>query len=326
MPAIMTLGGIALSVLGLVIAIAGMPDRAAGLGLGSDLIHTGATVFVGGLVVAALGQVLRALRDVSDRIEDSSFGLTGSRPALNDSAAGRAPMPLPRATRSQPAEADDDQFAEEPVSPPPARAPRGQQPASRGQQPAPRASLAPEASRPQQRMQSRPAHQDGRRLENDARDEFADEFAEVQDERPAPRWMRAQGETNNREPNSRPHEPGTIPLQSNRASRATPAAPQPSRREAPQVAAPDAYDAAPRRRPAQAPEPEMEDDGHGEPTVVRSGIIAGMAYTLYSDRSIEAELPFGTVRFDSIEELQEHVKRSGVDDQDEYREPNAAPH
>jgi hypothetical protein len=323
MPAIITLGGIALSVLGLVIAIAGMPDRAAGLALGSDLIHTGATVFVGGLVVAALGQVLRALRDVGERIEDAGLGQAGPRPALNDGAGDRAPMPLPRATRNQPAEADDDHFAEEPAAPPPSRAPRGQQPASRGQQPAPRASLTPEASRPQQRMQSRPAHQDGKRFENEARDEFADEFAELQDERPAPRWMRAQGEVNNREPNSRPHEPGTIPLQSNRASRA---APQPSRREAPPVVAPDAYDTGPRRRPAQAPEPELEDHGHAEPTVVRSGIIAGMAYTLYSDRSIEAELPSGTVRFDSIEELQEHVKRSGVDDHNEYREPNAAPH
>jgi hypothetical protein len=46
-------------------------------------------------------------------------------------------------------------------------------------------------------------------------------------------------------------------------------------------------------------------------TVVRSGIIHGMAYTLYADGSIEAELPIGTVRFASIEELQDHVSRTG---------------
>jgi len=46
-------------------------------------------------------------------------------------------------------------------------------------------------------------------------------------------------------------------------------------------------------------------------TVVRSGIISGMAYTLYTDGSIEAELPIGTVRFSSIEELQEHVSQTG---------------
>lgn len=322
MPAIMTLGGIALSVLGLVVAIAGMPDRAAGLGLGSDLIHSGATLFVGGLLIAALGQVLRSLSDVADRIEEAGFGQTNSRPALNDAAGERAPMPLPRAARApQPAAVEEDHFAEEPVAPPPTRAPRGPQPA-------PRASLTPEGARPQTRTPSRAARPqpEAQRFESDLRDEFAEAFAEPQDERPAPRWMRAQGDTGNRDMNNRPQEPGTIPLQSNRASRATAVAPQPPRREAPPVAAPDAYDMGQRRRPAPAPQPPLEDEDHGEPTVVRSGIIAGMAYTLYSDRSIEAELPAGTVRFDSIEELQEHVKRAGVDDQDEYREPNAAPH
>jgi hypothetical protein len=45
--------------------------------------------------------------------------------------------------------------------------------------------------------------------------------------------------------------------------------------------------------------------------VVRSGVIGGMAYTLYADGSIEAELPIGTVRFNSIAELQDHVTRTG---------------
>ena len=48
-------------------------------------------------------------------------------------------------------------------------------------------------------------------------------------------------------------------------------------------------------------------------TIVRSGIIGGMAYTLYTDGSIEAELPIGTVRFASIEELQDHVSQTGED-------------
>jgi len=51
--------------------------------------------------------------------------------------------------------------------------------------------------------------------------------------------------------------------------------------------------------------------GDASTTVVRSGIIHGMAYTLYADGSIEAELPIGTVRFASIEELQDHVSHTG---------------
>ena len=51
--------------------------------------------------------------------------------------------------------------------------------------------------------------------------------------------------------------------------------------------------------------------GDASATVVRSGIIHGMAYTLYADGSIEAELPIGTVRFASVDELQDHVSRTG---------------
>jgi len=55
--------------------------------------------------------------------------------------------------------------------------------------------------------------------------------------------------------------------------------------------------------------------------VVRSGIIGGMAYTLYSDGSIEAELPIGTVRFNSLAELQEHVTRTGAETDVEFSGP-----
>jgi hypothetical protein len=65
------------------------------------------------------------------------------------------------------------------------------------------------------------------------------------------------------------------------------------------------------------PPPARNAGGNSAPapstTVVRSGIIGGMAYTLYTDGSIEAELPIGTVRFASIEELQDHVSQTGED-------------
>jgi hypothetical protein len=44
-------------------------------------------------------------------------------------------------------------------------------------------------------------------------------------------------------------------------------------------------------------------------SVLRSGIVDGMAYTLYSDGSIEAELPQGTLRFGSITELRQHLEQ-----------------
>ena len=46
------------------------------------------------------------------------------------------------------------------------------------------------------------------------------------------------------------------------------------------------------------------------PEVVKSGVVDGMAYTLYADGSIEANLPEGTVRFSSIAELRAHIENS----------------
>jgi hypothetical protein len=44
--------------------------------------------------------------------------------------------------------------------------------------------------------------------------------------------------------------------------------------------------------------------------VLKSGVVDGMSYTLYTDGSIEAELAQGVVRFGSIEELRNHLEKS----------------
>jgi hypothetical protein len=47
-------------------------------------------------------------------------------------------------------------------------------------------------------------------------------------------------------------------------------------------------------------------------TILKSGVVDGMAYSLYSDGSIEAQLPEGKMRFGSIDELRTHLdQRSG---------------
>lgn len=59
-------------------------------------------------------------------------------------------------------------------------------------------------------------------------------------------------------------------------------------------------------------QPEAEEAG-GEPhavSILKSGVVDGMAYTLYSDGSIEAEMPEGTVRFASITELRAYLEQS----------------
>lgn len=42
-------------------------------------------------------------------------------------------------------------------------------------------------------------------------------------------------------------------------------------------------------------------------TIVKSGVVDSMAYSLYSDGSIEAQMPEGMVRFESIDELRAHL-------------------
>src|SRR5215469_16228173 len=45
-------------------------------------------------------------------------------------------------------------------------------------------------------------------------------------------------------------------------------------------------------------------------SVLKSGVVNGMPYTLYSDGSIEAQLPEGVLRFGSITELRDHIEQS----------------
>lgn len=48
----------------------------------------------------------------------------------------------------------------------------------------------------------------------------------------------------------------------------------------------------------------------GAISVLKSGVVNGMPYTLYSDGSIEAQLAEGTLRFGSISELRNHIEQS----------------
>jgi len=45
-------------------------------------------------------------------------------------------------------------------------------------------------------------------------------------------------------------------------------------------------------------------------SILKSGVIDGMAYTLYTDGSIEAQLPQGLMRFNSIDDLRIHLEKS----------------
>jgi hypothetical protein len=64
---------------------------------------------------------------------------------------------------------------------------------------------------------------------------------------------------------------------------------------------------APRPAPPPAQKPAAPQNGTAATTVYRSGVIDGMAYSLFMDGSIEAELPTGRARFGTIDELQKYL-------------------
>ena len=63
--------------------------------------------------------------------------------------------------------------------------------------------------------------------------------------------------------------------------------------------------------PPPAPEPAAAAE-QAPVTVLKSGIVDGMAYSLYSDGSIEAQMPEGMMRFASIDELRSHLDQRGA--------------
>ena len=70
---------------------------------------------------------------------------------------------------------------------------------------------------------------------------------------------------------------------------------------------------SPQRRSPRTPSTFEANGGAGrmeeQPavTVLKSGVVDGMAYSLYSDGSIEAQMPEGMMRFASIDELRSHL-------------------
>jgi hypothetical protein len=78
-------------------------------------------------------------------------------------------------------------------------------------------------------------------------------------------------------------------------------------------------DALPPRRSGRAPStftepgaaaadrPAERHEDQPAVTVLKSGVVDGMAYSLYSDGSIEAQMPEGMMRFASIDELRQHL-------------------
>jgi hypothetical protein len=97
-----------------------------------------------------------------------------------------------------------------------------------------------------------------------------------------------------------PRAPRTAPTAGQTAPAQAPAPPEAGAPAAEPKSNEAALDASPTTAPEEAPLPI---------SILKSGVVDGMAYTLYSDGSIEAQLPQGTLRFGSIAELRAHIEQ-----------------
>lgn len=271
-----------LVLLGLLIALAGLAVIALGVSIfvstfGNTLITTGAVAASGGFVIMAMGLVLRQLERLSNRL-DATLGrvsaLAGAVPAerVRDE-------PSPTLSRTPaPASASLD-FPS---------APRRDEP---GEELPAQSDEMKETSSPVPELPHRREALRAPSLESPD--------AATLDTPPLPPPLRS-------EPALRA-ERDLLPDRSPRAERSQWAEreTQPSTlNDAPQRA-PRALEPPPLRLSSEPTPTDQE-----EPRILKSGIVGGMAYTLYSDGSIQAELPDGIVRFDSLHELRDHVART----------------
>jgi len=294
----MLIAGIGLVLAGLLAIGVGIPNKE--FSVGSTLILTGVTGVCTGAIMLALWTAVRELKIIAQRLGPGAAELSGDaavRPVLPSDVA-REPSPGDSGfpfTREQPP-ADQTGSAESAApstSPPPwyeAARPRGDTP--------PAAATPAEAAAP-----AKPK----RNLLFSSSSRKERERAQTRTSEPLPPDLLSS--------DLRPNPPAAPPPLE--------AVEPPSFDDAwPKTERSRPGEFPPQRRSPRAPttftEPDGESGADRPPsvprtedappvTVLKSGVVDGMAYSLYSDGSIEAQMPEGMMRFASIDELRAHL-------------------
>src|SRR5215471_6565182 len=253
---------------------------------GNTLIMAGTTASVGGLIIIGLGVVAGQLRHVAE-----TMAMLPSRSA-----------PAPEAVL------EDDADARRPV-PAQGRAPFPARPAPVAFDPVPGPAANPFDAK----------FEDAPRLRNPDIPEALEE-EEISLSPPRPAGPAVKPPANDLPAFARPTPVPSPAMAANTAEKREPMAGwrSPVSVPPPPPARPSANFDAMWPAEAKPKGPAARDPKRGEPdaqkshsvAVLKSGVVDGMAYTLYVDGSIEAELPQGTVRFASIHELRDHLAKN----------------
>jgi hypothetical protein len=309
--------GVAAAAVGLVTVGLGIPSI--DFGLGHTLVIAGTTLLSGGLVLIGLAAATHQLARLTDALGGRGVA---AMPRAEEAGEAAAQKRIPFPQRPPAAEP-----RVEPVVAAPPTEPSAEPPSER---PRPRVpTLAPRVE-PVMEMQEEPVAQRANARGapySPARPSVA---AMPLDPRMGPAAApRANGTTNGVAPAAAP--PGRTerraaprglfesvwPAESKRA-KAGAREPKPGAAEdkAPAETAPETQQASvvPAEEPLPSAAPAAAPSGSAEEprpvSILKSGVVDGMAYTLYSDGSIEAQLPEGTVRFASLTELRDHLDQN----------------
>ena len=259
------------SVLAGFLAIAfGIPIKE--FGFGNTLILVGVVAVCTGMILLGIGTVVRELKIIAQRLRPAEQRARTAPPSILPSAAGEEEFPFGRDGAA--AENADDAELGAPSSPPPWH----QEAASRGRANAPtRAESAEPAPKPRRNLLfSSTSRKERERTQARGADPTPPELPPPPEAAEAPRatfedaWPKSERGRGTEVPPQR------------RSGRTPPA-------------------------PPEAPEAAAHSEDQPAVTVLKSGVVDGMAYSLYSDGSIEAQMPEGMMRFASIDELRAHL-------------------
>jgi hypothetical protein len=288
------IAGIGAVLAGIVAIVVGLPVKE--FSFGNTIILAGVVGICTGIIVLALAVVVSELKIIARRLAGQrSLAETRSRPV----PAG-APPAHPDAGEdeflfSRDQGAPDEADAIETTTPGslPWRgeaAPRGRQDA------APEGAESTPAAKPRRNLMfSSSSRKERERAQGRAADPSSPEF------RPAPPVAPPVPELDETPPATF-DDAWPKPERMSERSRAELPAPRRGRAAPPTLAETD-----PPAGAADRQAPPVRNLDEPSVTVLKSGVVDGMAYSLYSDGSIEAEMPEGMMRFASIDELRAHL-------------------
>jgi hypothetical protein len=276
------IAGIGLVLAGLLTVVFGV---LVDLSFGNTLILAGAITACTGMILLGIWTVVRELKNIARRLAGGVAAASDTETTLQPATAGDGGFLFsgdqPAAQNAGNAEPAALSWQERAASRDRVRgdAPSAPEPAEAAPAVKPRRNLLFSSSsrKERERAQARPAESSAADLRPESRGPASSESSEAPPPTFDDAWPRPERSRALDTPPRSARAPSTF-------TEASPAAP--------------AADRFPPAAPNEAQPPV---------TVLKSGVVDGMAYSLYSDGSIEAQMPEGMMRFASIDELRAHL-------------------